>query len=367
MTNSATASSRGPRRSSSSTGRNSIAVFASHQGRDKAGGYYGPIDHYYPKGLLQPVYVESAGRKIGVKGWKMRGGIPAPAGLSFQPLAATKASPAFFETTFAAKPPSIGANPILACTATGLSRGTMFINGRCVGRYPETVKYDSSQETVGLYLPECWFSPTGQNTLVIFDEEGQPPSQVRLQIEKAASREVIAVSEPADRGHVDRAASLSAGRPGKGRRQTQPGLGQASDGFFERSRPPGRATSTTVTTKRSGRPPAFPRPGTRPGCRSIWEKLPCGGLRVRRLAVPRNAVLVLHRRIGRRHDVDHAGRPAAFAQRQGAASSRTAVLVIPLNNAKHVRYIRLTLVNVLEPRLDRIGIGEFRVWGEGLH
>ena len=39
----------------------------------------------------------------------------------------------------------------------------------------------------------------------------------------------------------------------------------------------------------------------------------------------------------------------------------------PLNSAKNVRYVRLTLVDVLEPRLDRIGISEIRIWGEGLH
>ena len=93
-------------------GRNSIAVLASHQGRDKAGGYFGPIDQYYPKGIYKPVYVEMAGQRIAVKGWRMRGGIPAPAGLAMQPCGPTGASPAFFQSIFAASPPSIGANPI---------------------------------------------------------------------------------------------------------------------------------------------------------------------------------------------------------------------------------------------------------------
>ena len=220
-------------------GRNSIAVLASHQGRDKAGGYYGPITYYYPKGIFRPVYIEVAGRKFGVKGWKMRGGIPALAGLVFQPLASTGASPAFFQATFVAKPPSIGACPILRAIPTGLSRGTMFVNGRCVGRYPETVKYETTKEPVGLYLPECWLSRTGQNTLVIFDEEGQSPAQVRLQVEKAASREVIAVSEPAD---PEASIELPAYQPvdlGKSGGRRNRCLRQAGDGLFERSGPPG--------------------------------------------------------------------------------------------------------------------------------
>ena len=38
-----------------------------------------------------------------------------------------------------------------------------------------------------------------------------------------------------------------------------------------------------------------------------------------------------------------------------------------LKNAQNVRYVRLTVVDVLEPALDRVGIAEFRIWGEGLH
>jgi len=42
-------------------------------------------------------------------------------------------------------------------------------------------------------------------------------------------------------------------------------------------------------------------------------------------------------------------------------------LIIPLKHVNQIRHVRLTIVDVLEPRLERIGIGEFRVWGEGLH
>jgi hypothetical protein len=38
-----------------------------------------------------------------------------------------------------------------------------------------------------------------------------------------------------------------------------------------------------------------------------------------------------------------------------------------LKNAQNVRYVRLTVADVLEPALDRIGIAELRIWGEGFH
>ena len=72
-----------------------------------------------------------------------------------------------------------------------LSRGTAWLNGHNLGRYPEKIRCP------GMYLPECWLKD-GENTLVIFDETGASPHDVKLEIEKAASREVITVSEPCD-------------------------------------------------------------------------------------------------------------------------------------------------------------------------
>jgi hypothetical protein len=347
-------------------GRNSIAVLASHQGRDKAGGYYGPIDHYYPKGLFRPVYVELAGRQIGVKGWKMRGGIPAPSGLSFQLLASTSASPAFFQATFAAKPPSIGADPILRATTTGLSRGTMFINGRCVGRYFETVKCENTKEPVALYLPECWLSRTGQNTLAIFDEEGQSPLQVRLQIEKAASREVIAVSEPAD---PDTSIELPPYRPvdmGKsgGRRNlasdkpvtassSDPDcpVGDINDGDDET---PWVPTSVPTADNRAWVQVDLGEPCNAEACEFVnWQfQGMLYSYYLEGSADGKTWTMLADRRRSLA-DKEHFKPQGNFS--------------FPLNNAKSVRYVRLTIVDVLEPRLDRIGISEFRIWGEGLH
>ena len=67
----------------------------------------------------------------------------------------------------------------------------MWLNGHNLGRYPEKIK------APGLYLPECWLKE-GENMLVVFDEEGAPITPVKLEVETAASREVIQVSEPCD-------------------------------------------------------------------------------------------------------------------------------------------------------------------------
>jgi len=177
-------------------GGNSIAVLATHQGRDK-GPKNGPIDHYYEKGILDPVSLQLAGQTLPVKGWKMRGGLPDPSSLAYQAMA-TPASPAFYRTAFTAPRPGVGANPILRFDTSTLSRGTVFLNGHCLGRYPSILK--DHGKPLGMYLPECWFAADGKNSLVVFDEEGKSPAQAQLAVETAASREVIAVSKPADSG-----------------------------------------------------------------------------------------------------------------------------------------------------------------------
>jgi beta-galactosidase len=177
-------------------GVNTLAVFVSHSGRQKGYGYVGkPLDTYYPKGILGPVNVSVEGQQIAVTGWKLHGGISAidAPDLKWEPVAsADLGTPAFFRTQFTAKVPTDNSPcPIYRISTTGLSRGSVFINGHNVGRYPEKIKID------GAYLPECWLKD-GQNSLVIFDEEGHvPTSSVHLWCERVASREVFPVHEDA--------------------------------------------------------------------------------------------------------------------------------------------------------------------------
>ncbi len=123
---------------------------------------------------------------IQVHGWKMRGGVtpPSPTAAVWQPLAGNNGAntPAFYHTTFEATPPAaVGPHPILRATFAGLSRGFFWLNGRCLGRYPEKAPVDS------IYLPESLLRP-GANSLVVFDEDGNSPSQVKIIVETNASR-----------------------------------------------------------------------------------------------------------------------------------------------------------------------------------
>jgi beta-galactosidase len=99
----------------------------------------------------------------------------------------TFGGPQFFQATFTASPfETTGANPMWRIITSGLSRGSIWVNGHNLGRYPETIS------APGMYLPECWLKPgTNANKLVIYDESGNLPTQVRVQSEAAASRDVV--------------------------------------------------------------------------------------------------------------------------------------------------------------------------------
>lgn len=175
-------------------GRNTLAIFASFGGRNKGFNYVDkPLIDLDPKGLLAPVVVKLGAQTIPVTGWKMRGGIgePSAADLAWgAPPAAKTGAPAFFRTQFTAKPPGdTGPCPIYRLSTKGLTRGSVWLNGHNLGRYPEKIAID------GVYLPECWLKD-GANTIAVFDEEGcPPPASVHLWCEKEASRELIPVRE----------------------------------------------------------------------------------------------------------------------------------------------------------------------------
>ena len=175
-------------------GRNAIAVFTSHPGREKAYNYLGTWDDFHPKGLFGPAMLDLNGASVPVKGWRMRGGVDWAMAAN-QPWVApadAQGVPAAYRTSFrASRPSQAGAHPIYRATFTGLTRGTMWLNGHNLGRYPEKIRISS------LYLPECWLAD-GPNSLTIFDETGASPAKVQLITETAASREVIRVDKPAD-------------------------------------------------------------------------------------------------------------------------------------------------------------------------
>jgi beta-galactosidase len=175
-------------------GTNSIAIFVSHHGRNKAFNYLGSLDNFDRKGLWGSATLEMGGDKSEITGWTMRGGVQGDldAVKEWREPQDTQNTPAFYRATFTTTPPGkLGAHPILRVNYHGLSRGTMWINGHNLGRYPEKLKIDS------LYIPECWLK-AGKNILTVFDEAGANPAQVALVVEAAASREVIRASKAVD-------------------------------------------------------------------------------------------------------------------------------------------------------------------------
>jgi beta-galactosidase len=175
-------------------GPDTLAVFVSHHGREKAYNYIRqPIDTYKSKGILGPMTLTLGGQAIPITGWKLRGGIGAPDApdLKWNPVpVADLGTPAFFRTQFNAKAvTALGPCPIYRVSTDGLSRGSVWLNGHNLGRYPQKIKID------GLYLPECWLRD-GANSLVVFDEEGHvPTASVHLWCERVASREIFQVQE----------------------------------------------------------------------------------------------------------------------------------------------------------------------------
>jgi beta-galactosidase len=176
------------------SGNNTVAVFASHHGRNQLQNYLDTLENHDNKGLWGSPSLEVGGQTIKIIGWTMRGGPGADPTtiVNWTTSADTKGVPTFYRTTFSAQPSGeLGAYPILRVRLKGLSRGMMWINGHSLGRYPEKTKLNT------MYIPECWLKD-GENALIVLDETGVNPGQVRLEVDKDASREVIRASEPVD-------------------------------------------------------------------------------------------------------------------------------------------------------------------------
>ncbi len=138
-------------------------------------------------GLIGPITLSNQPALPGtpIEGWQMRGGIGpvnVPSAL-WQPLAALpqQGGAEWYRAQFTIPHGNPGACPVLRLQTTGMSGGFVWLNGHNLGRYPELTP------APGLYLPPCWLK-NGKNSIVIFDEQGLPPLQAHLIVEKPASR-----------------------------------------------------------------------------------------------------------------------------------------------------------------------------------
>ncbi len=172
-------------------GENQFAFFVSHHGRDKAYNFIGDLDTSDPKGLRGDVTVTMGGVATPLSGWTLQGGVGSPDDKrDYRALADTDSVPTFFRSTFESQPPAAtGAHPVYRVTYTGLSRGSIWLNGHNLGRYPEKIP---SLNTV--YLPECWLKQ-GANELAVFDEAGKSPAQIKIISDPVAGHENIAVAQ----------------------------------------------------------------------------------------------------------------------------------------------------------------------------
>jgi beta-galactosidase len=166
-------------------GSHELEVFVSHFGREKFFEHIGGLDYLgAKKGLVGPV--KSPGGDV-ITGWKMKGGEdPANPALNWTPAGDTQGIPTFYRTTF-----KLDAQPqtgtVYRFVTTGLTRGSVWINGHNMGRYPEILR-----GCMGIWLPSCWMK-AGDNSLVVFDEEGAKIDQTSIQPETTASRQTASV------------------------------------------------------------------------------------------------------------------------------------------------------------------------------
>ncbi|MES2426839.1 MAG: beta-galactosidase [Bacteroidota bacterium] len=176
-----------------------LALFTSHIGRNKLIFKIGRIDTLDRKGIWGEVKLQKiGGAETPVTNWKMRGGpcdsplergegcvihFTDPQQKGWTALPATAANkPNFFRTTLNFLP-SKQSNTIWRVNTTSLNSGSVWVNGHNLGRYPEKIKIG------GMYIPECWLKP-GKNDIVIFDENGVLPTNVVVEAEQAASRDI---------------------------------------------------------------------------------------------------------------------------------------------------------------------------------
>ncbi|MEO7720089.1 MAG: beta-galactosidase [Capsulimonas sp.] len=126
-----------------------------------------------------------------ITGWKLRGGPGDP--LTAKGWQAYQKSeinvPRFYRAKISA-PSGVGAGQVWRVIPKGLSHGSVWVNGHNLGRYPEKVPID------GLYIPNNWLK-SGDNSLVIYDESGNAPDQVEVQVEANASRDLLTIEAKA--------------------------------------------------------------------------------------------------------------------------------------------------------------------------
>jgi beta-galactosidase len=170
------------------TGENTLAFLAKHEGLDKVYNVTGSTGTLQYAGIWGSV--TSSGSAL-ASSWKFRGGLgqmdeTAVVGLvknwttflggAWAATQTTKSWPALWRASFKS-PLQDGVFATVGLRTTGLSTGSVWVNGHNIGRF--------SGNTL-LYVPEGWL--TADNTVVIYDASGNAPTSVKLEFIETRAR-----------------------------------------------------------------------------------------------------------------------------------------------------------------------------------
>ena len=140
-----------------------------------------------PHAITGPVLLEQTRGDLRIEGWRSHGGPEVsgnPAKWTALDEQTTADVPTFYRSTFELTPEALTQSGITWRISTeGLGHGSVWLNGHNLGRYPERIPVD------GEFMPQCWMH-AGSNEIVIYDEDGRKPRQVRLYAESGASRDL---------------------------------------------------------------------------------------------------------------------------------------------------------------------------------
>ncbi len=146
------------------------------------------IENYSNEGGIdQPVKINTIGNAMAITSWWMKGGVgdlkETKGWYTISANSKSIAGPCFYRTKFTAAITK-GKTFIWRVDPKNMGHGSVWVNGHNLGRYPEKIA------APGLYIPECWLH-SGQNDLLIYDEDGKLPTEAAIIAEPGAGRTTV--------------------------------------------------------------------------------------------------------------------------------------------------------------------------------
>ena len=140
-----------------------------------------------PHAITGPVFLEQTSSDLRIERWRSHGGPEVtanPARWVSLGEDTPAVAPVFYRSTFNLTPEALAQDGITWRISTkGLGHRSVWLNGHNLGRYPERIPVD------GEFMPQGWMR-SGSNEIVVYDEDGRTPRQVRVYAEPVASRDL---------------------------------------------------------------------------------------------------------------------------------------------------------------------------------